>query len=208
MDIFRFELMIKVVLCMWFVFITSANSFSDNQYTPSEGDLIFQSLPHGDLVDAIEGASNSVYSHVGIVMSTKNGWFVREALGNVHDVELSVFVNRGRNKSIGVFRLKPGFKEHIPQFLNATNKYLERPYDIRYRMDDEYIYCSELVYKAFNDATGIKMGKLVELGSLNWGKHEQLIVSLEGGVVPKDRQMITPVALSKANQLQLIYSSY
>jgi hypothetical protein len=37
-------------------------------YAPQEGDIIFQSLPHHELVDAIEGATRSPWSHCGVVM--------------------------------------------------------------------------------------------------------------------------------------------
>ncbi len=38
------------------------------KYDPANGDFIFQSLPRVDLVEAIEGATNSKYSHVGLVI--------------------------------------------------------------------------------------------------------------------------------------------
>jgi len=37
--------------------------------------------------------------------------------------------------------------------LACCEKYLGRPYDYRYQLDDESIYCSELIYKSFRDAT-------------------------------------------------------
>jgi len=40
------------------------------RYRPVEGDLLFQSLPHCPLVDAIENATQSSYSHCGMVVRT------------------------------------------------------------------------------------------------------------------------------------------
>ena len=37
------------------------------RYMPRDGDVVFQSLPHNPLVNAIEGATNSRFSHCGIV---------------------------------------------------------------------------------------------------------------------------------------------
>jgi len=177
-------------------------------YEPKEGDVIFQSLPNGDIVDAIEGATESPYSHVGIVVKTEKGWFVREAIGDVHDTRLTKFLARGRNGKYDVYRLKKEYEGSISKIILATEKYIGLPYDIRYRMDDDFIYCSELVYKSFLDATGSKMGVLVSLGSLNWGKYESLIVEIEGGSVPVNRMMITPRDLAKARQLKLVHSGY
>jgi hypothetical protein len=93
-----------------------------------------------------------------------------------------------------------------PSPCGSCEKYLGRPYDIRYRMDDEKIYCSELVYKAFRDATaGQQLGTLVKFGDMNWGPYETLIRQIEGDV-PVDREMITPRDLAKARQLQPIFA--
>ncbi len=44
-------------------------------YTVHEGDILFQPLPHGQLVDAIEGVSLSLYSHCGIVVRKNDEWY-------------------------------------------------------------------------------------------------------------------------------------
>ncbi len=54
------------------------------RYAPREGDVVFQSLPHGDLVDAIEGITHSPYSHCGVVLRDAKGqWVVIESIFNV-----------------------------------------------------------------------------------------------------------------------------
>ncbi len=52
-------------------------------YAVQEGDILFQPLPHGALVDAIEGVSLSIYSHCGIVERKNGAGFVLEAIGDV-----------------------------------------------------------------------------------------------------------------------------
>ena len=81
-----------------------------------------------------------------------------------------------------------------------------RPYDIRYRMDDEKIYCSELIFKGYRDATGEQLGKLVKFGDLKWGRHVPIIIKIEGSI-PVNRIMITPRHLSEAKQLGKVFSS-
>ena len=71
-------------------------------------------------------------------------------------------------------------------------------------MDDESIYCSELIYKAYRDATKGSLGKLVKLGDLKWRPYQQIIERLEGGPVPVEREMITPRDLALAEPLQYV----
>lgn len=47
-------------------------------------------------------------------------------------------------------------------------------------MDDEKIYYSELIYKAFVEATGSKLGHLQALGELNWRPYAEVIRKVEG----------------------------
>jgi hypothetical protein len=117
-------------------------------YKPQAGDLLFQSLPHGRLVDAIEGATASPYSHCGIVEENPVRWTVIEAIGPVKSTTLYEWKKRGRGETIWVYRLKGRTAEERAALAETAKDFLGRPYDIRYRMDDEKIYCSELLYKA------------------------------------------------------------
>jgi len=177
------------------------------QYEPQEGDVIFQSLPHGPVVWAIEGVTKSPYSHCGIVAKKNGQWIVYEAYDGVAATPLKTFLFRGRGGGFVVYRLRDEYREHIPQTLKCCEDYLGRPYDIRYRLDDEKIYCSELIYKAYRDATsGQQLGELMKFGDMNWQPYEALIKKIEGGEVPVDREMITPVDLAKAPQLEPAFS--
>lgn len=176
------------------------------RYEPREGDVIFQSLPHGPVVWAIEGVTHSPYSHCGIVGREGGRWIVYEAIGHVRVTPLPEYLARGRGGGFAVYRLRDEFAAHIPATLECCRGYLGRPYDIRYRLDDEAIYCSELIYKAFRDATqGQELGALSRFGDMDWGAYEALIRRIEGGPVPVDRLMITPVGLARAPQLVPIF---
>lgn len=175
-------------------------------YIPQEGDLVFQALPHGDLVDAIEGASHSRYSHVGLVMRRDGAWFVREAIGPVMDTPLAEWIARGRyGHAFDAFRLRAPLQAKVPALIQASAAWLERPYDVRYRMDDEAIYCSELVYKAMLAASGVRLGRLQKLGTLDWKPWRATIEKYEEGPVPLEREMITPRAMSEAGELEVVY---
>jgi len=172
-------------------------------YEPQEGDLVFQSLAHNDVIDAIEGCSNSPYSHCGIVINTVLGWAVLEAVGPVKQGPLNRWIEQGRDRKFAVFRLKAKHRPKIPNMIAEARKFVGLPYDIQYELDDEKIYCSELIYTAWLAATGEKMGTLVKLGDLNWKPHEPVIRAIAGNL-PLERLMITPRDLASATQLEML----
>jgi len=175
-------------------------------YVPQEGDVVFQSLPRSRLVNAIEGVSDSPYSHCGIVARHNGAWVVYEAYHNVEITPLKDFLFRGREFGFAVYRLRPEYQSCIPEMIAAAKTYLGRSYDSRYRMDDEAIYCTELVYKAFQSASGgEQLGRLVRLGDLNWQPFSDTISFYEGGPVPLDRKMSTPRDMAQADQLEPVF---
>lgn len=173
------------------------------EYIPQEGDIVFQSLPHNEVIDAIEGCTGSPYSHCGIVVKNKRGWWVLEAIGPVQEGPLTRWIAQGRDRQFAVYRLKPEHQPKVSPMIEAARKFLGRPYDIQYELDDAKIYCSELVYKAWLATTGEKMGKTVKLGDLNWKPHEPVIRAITNGL-PLERVMITPRDLATAKQLESV----
>ncbi|QDT33037.1 YiiX/YebB-like N1pC/P60 family cysteine hydrolase [Thalassoglobus polymorphus] len=175
-------------------------------YKPQEGDIIFQSLPRTRLVNAIEGVSDSPYSHCGIISKQNGKWVVYEAFRDVEMSPLREFIFRGRNQGFAVYRFRTEFQKDVPATIKNVKTFLGRPYDARYRMDDEAIYCSELIYKAYENASGQQLGPLVKLGDLNWSPYQETIKYYEAGPVPLNREMITPKEMAQASQLELVFA--
>ena len=188
-------------------YILSFATYGYFQYDKKEGDLVFQSLPFGELTTVIEGVTDSPYSHVGLVVQKNGFWYVREAIGEVRDTPLLWWILRGRGDSFSVYRLKEAYQKNIPNLLKESQIFLGYPYDFHYELDDEKIYCSELIYKAYKRTTGNELGKITTLSKLNWKPHEKFILSIEN-TIPLDREMITPKDLAEANELKLVFSNY
>ena len=186
---------------------TSVGRAVPPNYQPQEGDIVFQSLNGSELGTVIEAATKSAYSHCGIVTQTGDQWKVLEAIGPVQEVPLADWIERGREGKVAVYRLKPAYRNQIPPMIQAARTYRGKPYDIQYEFDDEKIYCSELIFKAFKQATGEELGKAVSLGELDWRGHEAFIRRITGGSLPLDRKMITPADLARATQLELVPSN-
>jgi hypothetical protein len=178
---------------------------TETKYQPQVGDVVFQSLPHSTLTDTIEGATKSPLSHCGLVAHGRGGWVVVEANGSVKETKLERWLAQGRAGKFAAYRFDPEYTDKIPQMIAAARRRLGKPYDLRYELDDRALYCSELVYKAFQEATGEPCGRLVKLGELNWQPYERVIRYLDGGGLPLEREMITPRDLAEAEQLTPVF---
>jgi Permuted papain-like amidase enzyme, YaeF/YiiX, C92 family len=191
----------------WFLLTRTPVVYYYFRYSPQEGDVVFQSLPHGDLVDAIEGITHSPFSHCGVVLRNDAGhWVVIESIYNVHETPLFLWLMRGRGGDFAAYRFDAKYSSLIPEFKKDLLFYSGQPYDYDYDMaKGQGVYCSSLVYLAFDKAAGEKMGTLQKLGDLDWKPFEHFIQAEAQGKLPLDRAMITPASLAKAPQLHEVY---
>lgn len=171
----------------------------------AEGDILMQSLPRGELVDAIESISESEWSHCGILVRHDGEWQVAEAIGEVRYTPLHLWLLRGRRSKVEAFRVNQLTPNAPEAFKTGMRKLLGRPYDFRYAPDDAEIYCSELVNKIYERELGITVGVWERLGDLNWKPSETFIRYMENGQLPLDRVMITPVALTRSPNVTRVF---
>jgi hypothetical protein len=176
------------------------------RYRPEIGDVIVQSItPCGRLLRTIKGVTESKWCHCGVVDRKDDSWVVCEAVGNgVRYTPLAYFLLRGETIDFAAYRLAGDFRRSAGALAACCGKYVGRPYDIQYELDDEKIYCSELVYKAFRDATGGDELRVVQrFGDLNWKPFEKDIAFYHGSEdLPFDRLVITPAALTTTDRMQ------
>lgn len=176
-------------------------------YEPEEGDLVFQALGREqDLVVAIEGVTESAYSHVGVLLKHDEQWTVIEARTNgVVYIPFEKWKTYCREGRWAAYRMKATQRRHLPRFLAALHPHAGKEYDFKFELTENKLYCSELVYHAWKEATGQSLGQLARLGDLNWKPHRATIEKYNGGSVVLVRRIISPVALSRAEQLERIY---
>lgn len=176
-------------------------------FSPREGDIVFQPLPHAPLIDAIEGVTGSEWSHCGVLMKKDGAWMVAEAIGEVRWTPWMEWVIRGREARVQVYRLKEGGLEgdRAAKVHAQLGRLMGRPYDFRYAPGDDELYCSELVYLAYERGLGLALAPWERLGDLNWRPHEQFIREMETGPVPLDRKMVTPISLTRGPLVERVF---
>jgi len=145
-----------------------------------------------EMDSAIEGVTQSPWSHYGILMRFDGTWQVVEAIGSVRRTPLALWIMRGRSGRFAVYRepalaVGPTGERFHAAMAAALVPYMGRPYDYRYAPGDAEIYCSELVFKAYRDAFVMEVGQWEEFGQLNWKPFESFVRSLEGGALPRQR---------------------
>ena len=183
---------ILIFILLFSCFICEAN------YQPKDGDIIFQSSQSSQS-KAVEQATNSPYSHMGIIFIKNGKPYVFEAGSKVTYTPLKSFIERGKKRNYVIKRLK----DHNLS-LKETNKlklvaktFENKPYDIWFGWNDNYIYCSELVWKIYNRALNLKIGQLQNIKDFNLSSAavKQKLKARYGDKIPFQETVISPVAM-------------
>jgi hypothetical protein len=188
---------------MTFAFILSlvchaGVSLSTTQF--KSGDIILhESL--SQMAPIIKKVSRSRYTHVGIIEVAADGIFVIEAISKVSRTPLKQFVARGKNKEFTLLR-HPGLTLALEEkLMSYAKKQLKKPYDHQFQLDNEKLYCSELVYKAFAQVD-LNVGALEGARDLNVGIEELAIATIHG--IDWNTKLITPASLAKDTRFEPI----
>ncbi len=172
-----------------------------------EGDVLLQDF-QGDFADLITGVTHSKYAHCGLVVSENNSLIVIEAIGPVRYTPLGQWLRQGSGGKYAHLRPAGISKEKLAAVSSEAKKFLGLPYDDIFELDDEKIYCSELVYKAFLRGAKVEVGKKEKLGDFDWKPYESAIRKMAGGEVPLERIMVTPESVANSPRLKLVYTDF
>ena len=80
------------------------------------------------------------------------------------------WVEHGGNDHVVVKRLRdtaPLSAEHLAAMKVEGEKEMGRPYDIWFNMDEERIYCSELVWKIYERGAGLRVGLMERFADIS-----------------------------------------
>jgi len=198
-----------ILLFLWFIFSGLTTNHFLHTTNFKDGDIIFQSSTKGQGL-AIQIATGSKYSHVGLLFKEGSKFYVYEAVQPVKKTELKEWIARGDHQAYVVKRLKEGDKilnaEKITQLKSECSKHLGKNYDLYFEWSDDKMYCSELVWKVYKKATSIELGKLQKLKEFNLTNPvvQTKLKERYGEHIPMEEKVISPGAIFESNLLNVV----
>ena len=175
------------------------------------GDIIFQISKSGQS-KAIQIATRSRYSHMGIIYQKGDKTYVLEAVQPVKLTPLDKWIERGENKHFVVKRIKNAKSILTPAVQKEMEKigksFIGKKYDLQFNWSDERMYCSELVWKIYKRAANVEIGKLETLKDFNLSHKavKQKLTERYGNNIPMDEPVISPAAMFDSPELITIYT--
>ncbi|MCU0434666.1 MAG: YiiX family permuted papain-like enzyme [Bacteroidia bacterium] len=171
-----------------------------------DGDLIFQSSNSGQSA-AVQLATHSIYTHCGILFQESGKWMVYEAVQPVRKVPLEQWTAAGQNGFYIVRRLKNADsllnESKIAAMKNAATKRLGRGYDIYFSWDEDRMYCSELVWKVYEEGADVEVGtrKRMKDYDLSSPLVKKIMRQRYGNKPPLNEYMISPQDVFESGML-------
>ena len=176
------------------------------------GDLIFQTSLSGQS-NAIQLATKSKYSHCGIIYKDGNDCYVFEAVQPVKRTSLDSWIARGQDGKYVIKRLKNADQVLTPTTLikmkQVGDQFNGKNYDRTFEWSDDRIYCSELIWKIYERATGIEIGKLEKLSNFDLTNEAVLEIMKEryGNKIPTEEIVISPASIFDSELLITVKSN-
>lgn len=197
---------LKIVALVGLIFSSTLIQAGEQFQT---GDIIFQSSDAATN-KAVELATHSKFSHVGVIFEYQGDLQVLEATNPVSITPLAKFIKRGSGGKYAVLRLKAAddilTDEQKEQLIARGKTWVGKKYDFAFSWNDEELYCSELVYKLYDAILDIQLTEPKPLKSFDLSHplvQQQLKIKY-GDNIPYDDDMVSPQQLYESELLQVV----
>jgi hypothetical protein len=170
-----------------------------------DGDIIFHES-RSSQSRAIQLATGSRYSHMGILYENNGRWYVYEAVQPVKLTPLRDWIARGKDRHFVVKRLADRSAltpAALKRMRVAGEAYRGKGYDLYFEWSNTRIYCSELVWKIYKQGAGIEIGRLQRLREFDLS-HPAVRAKMReryGNRIPRDEPVISPSAMFESKKL-------
>lgn len=172
------------------------------------GDLVFQQSRSAQSL-AIQQATHSPYSHMGMIVTRQGRPYVLEAAARVSYTPLDQWARQGERGHYVVKRLRdastlmPAVRE---QLATAGAAFAGKPYDLVFAWSDDRIYCSELVWKIYQRTLGVEIGALAPLRGFDLSSPavQAKLRERYGQDIPWDEPIISPAAMYDSDLLTTV----
>jgi hypothetical protein len=195
----------KLTLFILLLFSFYSCGQTPEQKTPTfqDGDLIFQHSASAQST-AVQQATNSYYSHCGIIFYLEEKAYVFEAIEPVGVRLLETWVESGEDQKYAVYRLKnqPLTDVQLHSMKTYLKAQLDKHYDIDFNWSDKEMYCSELVFKTYK-CIGVELCKPKALRDFNLESPQvrKIMQQHYGTAIPYDEPMVSPGQIAESKLL-------
>ncbi len=171
-----------------------------------DGDIIFQTSRSSQSI-AIQRATHSKYSHMGIIFFREGKPYVFEAIKTVQYTPLTKWISRGEGGHFVIKRLRDADRiltqDAVGKLKQAAKRFEGKPYDMTFEWSDDRIYCSELVWKIYYAGLGLNIGQLQRLREFDLTDSivKTKLQDRYGNNVPLDEIVISPAAIYSSEAL-------
>jgi uncharacterized protein YycO len=178
-----------------------------------DGDIIFQTSESSQC-EAVRIATNSIYSHCGIVYNSKGKKYVYEAVQPVKITPFEEWISHGKNNDYLIKRIKKSETQLTTSQVEKMKQYaltmMSKDYDLYFEWSDDKIYCSELVWKVYKHGVGIELCELEKLKSFNLNdpKVKAILQERYGNKIPVEEEVVAPSQLVNSNLLETVIDTY
>lgn len=202
---------INLLICFFFYLSLSACSQPINKDKLQNGDLIFQTSQSGQS-KAIQLATGSKYSHVGVIYLESGKPYVLEAVQPVKKTPIDEWIARGDDGHYLVKRLEDNSEiihKSPDKLIKSFNSYAGKNYDIYFSWSDEELYCSELVWKIYSEGFNVKLCELRKLKSFDLTSSvvKKTMAQRYGNAVPYEESVVAPGDLADSELLETIFKN-
>jgi hypothetical protein len=173
--------------------------------TVHDGDVIFQESRSAQS-RAIRAATGSRYTHVGLVFGAGGSPYVLEAVQPVRRTPLEQWIRRGNDEHFVLMRLRDVSHLDTDAVRRVAEQFLGRDYDLTFDWSDARIYCSELVWKAYERGAHIHLNEPEPWSALNLGGSDAQALANKrlGGLPDPSAPIVTPVRVMKSDRLRQV----
>jgi hypothetical protein len=178
-----------------------------------DGDLIFQTSESSQC-EAVRIATNSKFSHCGLIYKINGNLFVFEAVQPVKLTRLEDWIQHGKGAKYLIKRLKNADAVLTPATLQKMKDYSQgfmgKEYDAFFDWSDTRIYCSELIWKIYKNAAGIELSKLKQMKDFNLSdaRVQKILKERYGNDIPLDEKVVAPSDLVDSDLLKTVIDTY
>lgn len=195
-----FIMRILITCCLLFL------SFCACTQKYRDGDLIFQHSASSQST-AVQLATNSYFSHCGIIFYMEGKPYVFEAIEPVGVRKLEDWIASGEDQKFAVYRLKDRnlSSTELTTMRSYLKTQLNKHYDLGFNWSDKEMYCSELAFKAYK-VIGIELCQPKSLRDFNLESPQvrKIMQQRYGSQIPYDEPMVSPGQLSESKLLYQI----